>query len=670
MRVARLLAAGAGLTAALLTPAAAKDDWDPVAPADLAATASPSAPGADLEYLFRRASLSEDREGTVFRHYVRAKIYTQRGVENAGMLSIEYPDLTAIRGLAARVVKVDGTIIDLKKADFFESTVLKLGDVKWKKTSLAFPNLAPRDIVEFRWTESTNLLGPSLWTYCQWDVPVREFKFAVEAGLGYMRLAWFNCGEVTQKKVAGDRMELTIRNIPPFVAEDHLNADRDWRGWIRLTYSGEEVDVEKGWKNFSAAAHDFFLANTKPNDALRQKAAELTAGTQTDRDKLQRLYEFCQKEIANLTWDDTLEAREARRKGATGDFQSARQALKARRGWGNEITYLFGALARSAGFDARRAQNASSNAVLRTTSIPQGWNFMTELAVAIRLDGHWAFFAPGEAFVPFGMRHWSDEGTIAVICDAKALIFDSVPVSPAAKNLTARKAHFVLDGSGDLSGEVEETLTGQAAIQRKTFVWGQNQEKVDDDFKAEITKRLPSAEVTNIRWENLRSIALPLIVRYAVRVPGYADQIGQRLALRPGFFRVGARPEFTAPKRIYPISFPYAWSEKDEVEIKLPAGFEMEKPTVPADLRDTGNLQTANYTLRYYPQRRTLLYTREYAFGGEGHDLFKPEGYEQLKHLFNVALACDTHALVLKPQAAAEEVVPSPAPARSASTPP
>ncbi len=650
-RAARRLLAGVALLAALGTPGAAKEEWDPVAPADLAATASVATPGADLEYLLRRSYLVDEDAGTVFRHYVRVKVYTPRGVENAGTLSIEYPDNTDIRHLAARVVKTNGTTVDLRKSDFIDGTLLKQGDVKWKKTSFVFPNLAPGDLVEYRWTEDTHLGTASLWTYCQWDAPVREFKFTIEASFAKMNVSWYNVGQVARNKRDDDTLELTIHNIPPFVEEDHMIAERDWRGWIRLVYVEPGKTVEQAWKEYGRAAHEFFIDKTAPNGALRKKAAELTAGAQTDEEKLRRLYDFCQKEIMNLSWDEAPEAREARRKGGTGEVDAARQILKRRRGWTNEITYLFGGLARAAGYDARRAQNAPGTDLLRVRRIPRGWDFMKDAAVAIQLNGRWTFYAPGEAFVPFGMRHRLDEGTLAMICDPHDPIYEVVPVSPAVKTLTVRKGRFTLDEGGELSGEVEETFTGHAAVSRKILAADEGQEKVDSDFKTEITKLLPTAEVTDIRWENLRSNVMPVIVRFTIRVPGYADQVGQRLVVRPAFFEAGAPAVFTAAKRTYPIAFTYAWTEKDDVEVKVPETFELENAAAPADVRARSDLQTAEYTLAYKPARHTLAYTRDYMFGGEGSIVFTPESYELLKFLFERAHLSDVHSVVLKPRA-------------------
>lgn len=643
---------GAVCLLALASACAAKSDWDPIDPADLAATVSTSSPGSDLEYLVWRIELLDKPTGTVTEKYVRAKIYTPRGVEDAGFLCIPYPEAVEIRRLAARVIKRDGTIVDLKKSDFFTDTLLKTGDVKLKKTTFAFPSLSPGDLIEYRWIEDVEMGLANMWFFCQAEAPVRDFKFAIESRFAQgANVACFNVKDATITKPDRTSLELQVRNLPAFVAENLMGAERDHRGWLRVVYSTEDDAGVEGWKEHARACHEFFEINTKPNDALRKKAAELTAGASGDEEKLRKLYDFCQTEIVNLRWDDTPEAREARKESPNEDFQSARQTLQRKRGWVNEITFLFGGLARAAGYEPRHAKNAMRNKITKI-GIPHGWDFMDETAVAIKLDGKWQYYAPGEAFLPFGYRHRFDEGAMALVCDPKLRNFDRVPVSPANRSILTRKARFSLSNDGELTGEVEEANTGHLAIVQKINAFGDEQQAVDKRFKEMITDRLPAAEVTDLEWENLRNRNLPLIVRYKVKVPGYAEVAGQRLIVVTRFFAVGAKALFVPEKRTYPIVFNNTWTESDDIEIKIPEGFTLEEATAPSNVRERTDLQTAEYRLAFLPKRRTLRYSRNFSWGVDGSIAFKSEAYDTIKYLFDKVAKSDAHSIVLCPVAA------------------
>ena len=77
-----LLCLGFGWPAAVF----AGDDWRPVDPADLALKAPLVEKDADAEAIFWEVRLSDDVEGggprTVLRHYIRIKVFTERGRES------------------------------------------------------------------------------------------------------------------------------------------------------------------------------------------------------------------------------------------------------------------------------------------------------------------------------------------------------------------------------------------------------------------------------------------------------------------------------------------------------------------------------------------------------------------------------------------------------------
>src|SRR2546429_4990112 len=66
----------------LLTPAArAGDDWRPVTPEDLAMKTPVVEKGADAEAIFWEIKIDDDQQGLILTHYVRIKIFTDRGKE-------------------------------------------------------------------------------------------------------------------------------------------------------------------------------------------------------------------------------------------------------------------------------------------------------------------------------------------------------------------------------------------------------------------------------------------------------------------------------------------------------------------------------------------------------------------------------------------------------------
>jgi hypothetical protein len=652
LRAPALLAAVFAATAPL-----ARAGWPAVAPADLAATESTSCPGADAEILLSEHELSETSTETRTEDYVRAKVYTRKGVDEQGKFSIEYSDPFRVRPPSARVVKPDGTSIELKKSDIFETVVAKVGQEKRTKISFAFPNLEPGDIVEYRWVTYRTGNFFAQWVLAQDKLPVREYHFMVRSMQNPGSVAWMNCPNA--KSSGGmTSLEMTAHNLPAFDEEENMPPEREFRGWIFVIRTFPGFNSKDMWQSISSYWADEFEVATRPGGFFKTKAVELTAGATGDDEKLRRLYEFCQEEITNYSWVSSPEIQAAREKSAKEPAQAPKRVVERRAGWLEEINRVFAALARGAGYKVREARSASKTALLGVRG-PSGWAFLDRTCVAVEVGGQWRYFDPGSYFVPFGMLGWRDDGVTMLRCDDKVAL-DTSPASSIDRTQLVRKGRFALDAEGTLEGEAEESFTGHLAVAIKGDNWENSTEDVDKEFRERLTKRIPTAEITDIVWTNLRTRQLPLTVKYHVRVPGFAEQAGKRLVFAPAFFEAGEPVVFAADVRKFPIMFPYVWGEHDEIEITLPEGYALDQPSAPAPVGEVSSAFGAAYALKFNPKTRVFGYRRDFALGANGASAFRTESYPLLKDLFAALHKSDTHSIMLKPK---EVAASAPAPA-------
>jgi hypothetical protein len=639
--------------------------WEPVAPADLAAKDSVSFPGTDVEILLSTHVLSERAptllggQMTIGRtelvlvtdNFVRAKIYTGKGVEDQGKLRVQYLSTSWLTGKEARVVKPDGTSTELKKADIVESVLAKGEDGEsWKQLTFIFPGLEAGDVVEYRWTEQ---LEGEIWLkhyFCQDVVPTREYRFTVAAMTRSGSVGWLNCPKPSTSDKGG--FTVVFRDQPAFEEEEYMLPARELRGWIYVAKSfpmySKDAEV---WEFLSGEWGDNFNRDTKPATAIKKKAEALVAGASSDDDKLQRLYEFCHSEIYNTTYRTSTELQAGIDKHKDDDAFSPANILKQGRGRWDEINLLFAALARGLGFEARLARSANRAEILNV-KIPQGWAFLGNSSVAIKQGEKWTYHNPGNYFVPYGIMPWRTEGATAMLCNTKKTELSEIPLSRAEQSQAQRKARLKLDDEGTLEGDVEETYTGHLSEKRKATAWGDSIDEVNKGFREEVTKRLPNAEVTNIIWTNLDTTAMPLAVKYHVRVPGYAEQAGKRLIFAPSFFQTGKSAVFAAAERKYPIFFYYPWAEHDDIEIVLPTGYTLEKPSAPTPVGELAGVLGSEYKLQYLGKTRTFAYRRDFALGANGACAFAQKSYPVLKAVFEQLYKSDAHSIVLKPKAA------------------
>ena len=86
-------------------------------------------------------------------HYVRIKIFTERGKENA---TVEIPRFgkRSIGDVAGRTIKADGTIVELKKDSIFDRELAKTKGFKAHGKTFVLPNVEVGDIIEYQYKET------------------------------------------------------------------------------------------------------------------------------------------------------------------------------------------------------------------------------------------------------------------------------------------------------------------------------------------------------------------------------------------------------------------------------------------------------------------------------------------------------------------------------------
>jgi hypothetical protein len=98
---------------------------------------------------------------------------------------------------------------------------------------------------------------------------------------------------------------------------------------------------------------------------------------------------------------------------------------------------------------------------------------------------------------------------------------------------------------------------------------------------------------------------------------------------------------FASEFRKYPISFPYPFTEEDELSMALPAGYSLEE----APYRRKAELPYAGYEISSVAEDGHLVTKRALRFSGLQ---FPPEKYEELRNFFAVVQKGDQGHAVLR----------------------
>jgi hypothetical protein len=636
----------------LLAATAAAQDWRPVDPAQLAGKTPVVDKDADAEGLFWEVRVNDSDYDLIFNHYIRIKIFTDRGKEAQSKIDIPYFGRYQIKDVAGRTIKPDGTIVELKKEAVFERTIVKISGEKIQAKSFAMPAVEPGAIIEYRWKEiRMNGYANYLRLQFQREIPVQSVKYYLKPapipGLG-MSTMTFHGQNVPLAKEKDGFYSMTMTNMPAFREEPRMPPEDQVRTWMLVYYTNQpNPDPQKYWSELGKRLYDNLKGEMKVNDEVKKASATIIGDAATPEDKLKRLFDFCRHKIKNISDDASGLTAEERKK--MKENKSPADTLKRAAGESDDIDLLFAALASAAGFEARLALSASRNDLFFDPKLPLAY-FIRQSCVAIRLgEGAWRFFKPGSMYVSFGMLRWQEEGVAALVADSKEPKFVETPMSAPDKSVEKRTANLRLSEDGTLEGDVKIVYTGHLANERKEYSDDDSQEQRETTLREMIQSRM-GAEISNIRIENVNDPEKPFGYSFHIKVPGYAQRTGKRLFFQPAFFQHGIKALFTTSERRHPIYFHYPWAEDDTVMIDLPAGYALDNAEQPQSF-NIEKIGAYEVSIGVTTDKKTMQYKRKFFFGGEGRLLFKPASYPTLKTVFDAIYESDNHSIALKQSA-------------------
>lgn len=635
---------------------AVSDEWKPIDPVQLSLKNSTVEKEADAEGLFWEVRIDDNPEGDlIFNHYLRVKVFTDRGRESQSKIDIPYGNLygsqVKISDIAARTIKPDGTIVELKKDDIFERTIVKVSGLKVKARSFAMPAVEPGCIIEYRWREvRTNTDASYLRLQFQRDIPVQRVQYFIKPmsypGLTFNSIMLHgNYSGWTKEK--NGYYSTTLTNMPAIHEESRMPPEDQVKTWMLVYYQPEvnnKIEPEKQWMDIAKRYYNETKSALKPNDEVKKMAATLVADAKTDDEKLERLFDYCRTKITNITNDASGLTAEERAK--IKDNKNPSDTMKRGQGTGRDIDLLFAALANASGFDARIALGPDRGDLFFDRSVANPY-FIYPQNIGVNVGGKWRFFNPGYNYVPFGMLRWQEEGQPALITDANQPVWVETPMSTPDKSRVKRNAKLKLAEDGTLEGAVQVEYTGQFAIERKEELDQDSESERENSLREELKQQMSAAEITNIKIENVTDNVKPLVCSYHVRFANYAQRTGKRLFIQPAFFQHGQGPLFATSDRKYEIYFHYPWSEDDHVEIALPQGYALDNAEAPQPF-SSGAISDYKVNVSISKDGSLLIYNRQFFFGGSNAILFNVNTYGVVKAYFDMMHKQDNHTIALK----------------------
>jgi hypothetical protein len=635
MRVRDVVSVGilAALWVVVSAHPAAAQEWPPITDEEKTLKDCPQQPGAPAVLLYREEVMSQERWTTTY--YYRLKVLTQAGRDRANIEIPVYKGWMKITGLAARVVRPDGVSVPFT-GQVLEKTVLRTGRIKVTVKAFALPDVDVGSIIDYRFSvvpdddkssgkarealgdffgnsgkpeegglstdEGVIFLPVETWEL-QADLFTRRAKFVYEPWplLGTALAEW------SQKRVmltwvtrwvgavqpAGDsrRVELELKDIPPFEPEEFMPPESSQRMQVRLFYIATAAATpDEYWREESLnwqKGVEKFMSKAGTAAAIAKAAV---AGLDDPAAKIRALYERAQQ-IKNLSYDRTMTGRKRRELGLK-DNRSVDDVLRNKYGLRSDITRTFAALATAAGFQARVVRVSTRDDKLFEMNLCDLYSqFDAELAV-VQIDGGDRFYDPATPFCPPGLVPWNCLSTAMLDPTGGPPSVMKPPVKTPAGNpeqaFTRREIALRLDAEGNLAGTAKVHFSGQEGLGRRLEHLYDNEAEVKTDLEAELGDILPTgARVILLKVENLRNGTDEVLAEFEISLPGLVSRAGDRTLLPVSPLLGLKQYPFRYSQRNYPISFPYPYRVTDDIVISLPAGMTVE--TVPPPRKESGD---------------------------------------------------------------------------------
>ena len=407
------------------------EEWRPLDPAELALKAAKVEPNADAEAIFWDIRIDDGGySDLVLSHYVRIKIFNERGREKHSKMDIPYVNGVKIKDIAARTIKADGSIVELLKDDIIEKTVVKANGLKLKTKTFAFPGVEPGAIIEYKWKEViSNSSANNLRLQFQRDIPVQSVTYRIKpARDASFDVRPFNMPKFDFQKEKNGFRVTTVTNMTAFREEPMMPPEDNVKSWAMVRYGGGFFDFIS-YALLASAIHSGTQPLMKVDKEIAQKAREIIGNAQSDEEKLEKLLVFCRENIKNT--DDRTAGFTEEQIEKLKDNKKPSDTLKRGVGSGVDINLLFAALATAAGFEARVAllPDRGRRFFDRNVIIPGS---LRPAAIAVSTGFSWKLFDPAFKYITAGMLRWQEEGVDCLIAGFRTT-WITTPMSPPEK---------------------------------------------------------------------------------------------------------------------------------------------------------------------------------------------------------------------------------------------
>jgi len=641
---------------------------------ELKMTADPNYPDAAAICLNRESKWDDVLH--YHSEYQRIKVLKSSAIKLATVTLGYFKEDAVIDPVEGRTIHADGTVIPFSAK--WEDLRDREGTSEYHRVAFTLPGVEVGSIVEYHFlihyhqvsTISAHVQPPD-WEL-QGSFPIREEHFVYNAPPSLFTnepggrrmsqsgrllsqrtygifdshhnpltdLLWYT-NLPDGKKLAPNTLgqfSLKLTDVPPLQIEDWMPPIESRRYQVKF-YMTAQTSGADYWRDETKEWLEEVNRFAEPTSAIKEAATSLIAAGDNDLDKAKKLYDAVQA-LDNTGFSRKKSEEELKAEGLK-PAKRAEDTWQQRSGSGEDLAMLYLALLRAAELTAYPVKIADR----RSGVFDQDYlNFrqLNALVILLNAGGKEIVLDPAEKMCPFGMVSWTHSGAGGVRQTDKGNGPWITPLLTFATNTETRRAELTVGASGELSGKLQFSFTGQEAMQ-----WRQQALRVDDtelnrQFEAWMAQQIPAGMTAHLtRFAKLDDPNSDLGAYATVTgAPGGAN--AKRILLQGSFFTTPDKRTFIEqPNRTQPVDMHYAVQVKDGILYHLPTGYTVESLPQAEPVSWSGK---AVLQLKATTKGNDVLVTRTLA---RAFTILGADEYSQLRDFYRSVAAADQQQLVL-----------------------
>ena len=557
--------------------AAHADDWLPITAEDLQLTDEPAAPKAPAIYLYRQVDRSDRSHWE--QVYVRVKVLTDEG-RSQGNVAIRFDkEREIVHDIEARTIRPDGSVIKFD-GTVYEKPLLEGRGMHVMTKTFSLPEVQPGCIIEYRYERlfNMNLVFGSEWIVSA-DLYTKLAKFSLDPYLGYTLRTTTPAG--VPPATVGPSFQhgiftMVTRDVPAFITEEFMPPEDELKMRVDFVYMRDSTidkDAATFWARWGKQANALVKRFMDQSRAMQGAVAQIVSPSDSPEQKLRKLYARV-LQIRNLSFERIKSTQEAERESAK-ENEDVADVWKHGYGNAHQITELFVALARAAGFDADIVALSTRNRFQFNEELrnPSQLNAVVAL---VRLGGQDVFLAPGTPYAPFGMLPWSETVVMGLRLNESGGVWVRTPLPPASASRLERTASLRLMPDASVEGTMTFTFTGLNALAHRLEERNEDdterRRRLENEAKADLAD---GGEVTLTNTPDWSDGDAPLVANFDIKMPGWARTVGARALVPVGIFAGANRHVFEHATRTHAVYFHFPHQLADDVTIDLPPGWKV-----------------------------------------------------------------------------------------------